>query len=85
MYPRIFLRSFFSFYVYIISFPQQTLSYISSAYKNKRENQAILLSTLPCTNTSVVFVMISSLILNVIERIPSSLQLFDVECDLWEA
>lgn len=51
--------------------------------KTREENQAIPLNTLPCINTSVVFVMISSLILNVIERIPSSLQLFDVECDLW--
>jgi len=41
-------------------------------------------STLLCIIKSVVFVMISSLTLNVIEIIPSSLQLFHVECDLWE-
>jgi hypothetical protein len=41
-------------------------------------------STSLCIIKSVVFVMISSLTLNVIEIIPSSLQLFDVECDLWE-
>lgn len=51
----------------------------SALMKTREEIKQFHLCTLPCINTSVMFVMIFSLTLNVIERIPSSLQLFDVE------
>lgn len=79
----VFLFLCLCYFFYVISSYMHTYMF-SALMKTREEIKQFHLCTLPCINTSVMFVMIFSLTLNVIERIPSSLQLFDVECDLWE-